>query len=150
VNASCLLLTILAANHAAARSDTSLPYLAQTAPETLRFAARRILGPPPIRPGTNTISMEPTLGHESASSTDTTPAALVTSTTTTSDHDPVLPGFFSTPAQPATPPPPYGVALVPDIYAPLPPPVTIEDLLPFFIPPPAPAAPPSRATYELK
>jgi hypothetical protein len=147
VNASCLLLTILAANHAAARSDTSLPYLAMTGPEPLRFAVRRPLGPLPVRPGalSEKTSEDPESAPTTEKSSDAhspanpagTPANVVSRPTTTAQ--PVV--------QPVTTPPPSGAALVPDTYAPPPAPITIEDLLPFFIPP---AAQPSRATYELK
>ena len=156
VNASCLLLTILTANHAAARPDTSLPYLAQTAPESLRFDVRRELGPPPSRPGA--IIAEATLAQTSAPSTDASPAAQTTSTTITADTIPSSPGIPSSPALPSAPAQPAlpatisspDIYLVPDIYSPFAPPVTIDDLLFFFVPPRPNPAPPSRATYELK
>lgn len=146
MNASCLLLTILAANHAAARSDTSLPYLAQTAPEALRFAVRRPLGPPPVRPAA--LSEKTPDANESAPTPETSPAVH------SSDSLANTPGNLPTHTAPtpssthtAPTPPATGASLVPDTYAPAPVPVTIDELLPFFIPP---TAPPSRATYELK
>ncbi len=148
MNGSYLLLSILAANHAAARSDTSLPYLTQTAPEALRFDVRRTLGPPPVRPGAAT--QDATLVPESAPAPDASPATQPVSSAPPPGDDLALPDIAGTPAQSATPPPPVGHALVPDIYAPPPPPVTIDELLPFFLPASTPAAPPSRATYELK
>lgn len=157
VNASCLLLTIISANHAAARPDTSLPYLAQTAPESLRFDVRRVLGPPPSRPGA--ITAEATLAQTSAPSTDASPATQTTSTTITADTISSSPGIPSSPALPSSPAQPAlpitnispdGISLVPDIYSPFAPPVTIDDLLFFFVPPRPNPAPPSRATYELK
>lgn len=146
MNASCLLLTILAANHAAARPDTSLPYLAQTAPEALRFAVRRPLGPPPVRPGT--LSEKTADAHESAPAPEiAADAHAAAGHASAPDNVAAHPAPAHVGTQPVTTPPPAGAALVPDTYAPAPPPVTIEDLLPFFIPP---AAPTSRATYELK
>lgn len=143
--ASCLLLAIFAANHSAARAAPgALPYLALVAPAPLRFAAPAPDLPPPPKleaPAPPPATPAPATPAPEAKPEDTTP-------------DPTSPA--SAPAAPASEgsatasPPGAGQAappeILPDIYA-RPRPVTVHELLPFFLPAPSPA---SRATYEIK
>ena len=135
--AAYILVTILAANQAATRSDASLPYLLQDAPQALRFAQTPTTLPPPVRPW-ETPPQAPAPESDPSSAKNTDDANAPTSTT--------QPELVIVPPTPKPPPPPGGIELVPDAYAPRTN-IRIDDLLPFFVPP---ANPVSRATYELK
>ncbi|MCX6938304.1 MAG: hypothetical protein NTU80_10480 [Verrucomicrobia bacterium] len=153
---SCLLL-ILAANQSAALSDASLPYLAQGAPEAMRFASAKSMAPRPARP---VASLKPPATDPPAAVTpESNPKPKPDSATATSPPaanplekaNPAAagsdPASTSNPsANPNASPPPTGVELVPDTYSPR---ITVrvEDLLPFFAPPGQPV---SKATYEMK
>ncbi len=146
-SASCLVV-ILAANQAAARDALApLPYLAHAAPVALRFTAARPPTPPPPHlsakpPEAPTPSKDPgpdaALAPDDAAKPTPAPAA-----------DPgASPGMISGPSSGADPSaaPTSGLPILPDTYA-RPAPVTVDQLLPYFLPPPAPV---SRATYEVK
>lgn len=153
--ATCLLATILAANQAAARPDASLPYLAHAGPEPLRFALPRVIAlarprfvPPraDAKPDSETTAADPAKSGGVATTTSKPdPAKPVAAVGVKPATDAAAQAPATTPGQSAPAADP-GVELVPDTYAP-PPVVRVEDLLPFFVPPVAPA---SRATYELK
>jgi hypothetical protein len=151
-SASCLLLTILAANQAAARdAPASLPYLQLSSPVALRFAAAPALRapPPPLgRPAQPLPSTEPPPPTERP---DNSPANLPADPLPApTPPDAATPGAENppTPTAPLTEPPPVtrGLPLLPDDFA-RPTPLSVEEFLPFFAPPPRPV---SRATYEIK
>lgn len=135
---------ILAANQAAARDALSpLPYLAQAAPIALRFSAARPPTPPPPHPAPKPPAEPPDSDSDEDSSPSYTPTDPASS----------APGPGPGPATPANPAPadataaPHGgLPILPDDYA-RPAPVTVEQLLPYFVPAPPPA---SRATYEIR
>jgi hypothetical protein len=148
-SAACILVTILAANLAATRTEASLPYLVQGAPLSLRFTdpppvlpplPQRYTGEGPNPPAADTATLKP----------DATPAPNPDAAGQTSAQSPTDPSAQGLPdAQTSLPQgvvTDEGVVILPDTYAPRPM-VRIDDLLPFFVPP---TAPPSRATYELK
>lgn len=142
-SASCLLFTILAANHAAARDAPSLPYLPQTAPAALRFAAPAPSAPPP--PPVN-ASAPPTAEDAPASAPAPTAVATVSPTPAAPPEAAQTPEASAQPEAPQNLPPVSGLPILPDEYA-RPAPVTVEDILPYLVPAPPPA---SRATYEIK
>jgi hypothetical protein len=154
-SASCLLVTILAANQAAARdAPASLPYLQLSAPVALRFAAAPVLRPPPPPLGRAqgpAPASEPTPGTEPLLHPDEAPANpppdAPSGTVPTLPPTPVVDESVP-PAQPPPEPPPVtrGLPLLPDDFA-RPAPLGVEEFLPFFAPPPRPV---SRATYEIK
>jgi len=135
--AACILVTILAANQAATRSDASLPYLLQDAPQALRFAQTPTTLPPPVRPW-ESLPLAPAPESEPSPAKNPDDANAPTSTP--------QPELVIVPPTPKPPPPPGGIELVPDAYSPRTN-VRVDDILPFFMPP---ANPVSRATYELK
>jgi len=135
--AACILVTILAANQAATRSDASLPYLLQDAPQALRFAQTPTTLPPPVRPW-ESLPLAPAPESEPSSAKNPDDATAPTSTP--------QPELVIVPPTPKPPPPPGGIELVPDAYSPRTN-IRVDDILPFFMPP---ANPVSRATYELK
>ena len=135
--AACILVTILAANQAATRSDASLPYLLQDAPQALRFAQTPTTLPPPVRPW-ESLPLAPAPESEPSSAKNPDDATAPTSTP--------QPELVIVPPTPKPPPPPGGIELVPDAYSPRSN-IRVDDILPFFMPP---ANPVSRATYELK
>jgi len=135
--AACILVTIMAANHAATRVDASLPYLLQDAPQALRFAQTPTTLPPPVRPW-ESLPLAPVPESEPSSAKTPDDATAPTSTT--------QPELVIAAPPPKPPPPPGGIELVPDAYAPRTN-IRVEDILPFFMPPSNPV---SRATYELK
>ncbi len=146
-SASCLVV-ILAANQAAARDALApLPYLAHAAPVALRFAAARPPTPPPPH-----LSVKPP--EAPTSSQDTSPdGALAPDDAAKPSPVPAAnpgasPGTVSSPSAGTDPSaaPTSGLPILPDTYA-RPAPVTVDQLLPYFLPPPAPV---SRATYEVK
>ena len=136
--AACVLVTILAANQAATRSDASLPYLVQDAPQALRFAQPPTTLPPPVRPW-ESPPQAPT--PESEPSPVQPPSEVSAPPSTNPPELAVAP---TTPKPPTTPA--GGIELVPDAYAPRTN-IRVDEILPFFAPPSAPV---SRATYELK
>ncbi|MFA6290062.1 MAG: hypothetical protein WC661_21970 [Opitutaceae bacterium] len=139
---SCLLVAILTANQASARTNASLPYLVEGAPDALRFVPLHKILPPPKRPSAiQTDPPEP--GKPAPAGEPSTPVVV-----DAGPHAAPTPAPAPVGAPPAGPlaSPNSGAELVPDIYAPAPP-VRIEDILPFFVAPPPPV---SRATYELK
>jgi len=154
--AACILVTILAANQASTRSHASLPYLVQGAPQALRFAQAPPTLPPPVRPWEIPPPAKPELEHETTlSKRATDPHDNAHAGSHANAHSGSLDNAHAGPSTPAAiptqPTPPSanengGVELLPDTYAPKPP-VHVEDILPFFLPPTAPV---SRATYELK
>jgi len=135
--AACILSAVLAANHAAALPAASMPYLLSQGPVPLRFARPRPIAPPPPPPPEPVMEIQP--------------AAVV-------PKPPALPEPSNPPPEPEPIPqrvradslPVDSLAgeaeLLPDSFAP-PGGVKVEQLLPYFLPPPAL---PSRATYELK
>jgi len=136
--AACILVTIMAANQAATRSDASLPYLHQDAPQALRFAQSPTTLPPPVRPWESPPPAPvPEIEPSSANTPDD---ASVPPSTPKPEAGPVP----TTPTP--TPTTSEGIELVPDVYAPRAN-VRVDDILPFFLPPPAPD---SRASYEVK
>jgi len=135
--AACILVAILAANQAATRSDASLPYLLQDAPQALRFAQTPTTVPPPVRPW-ESLPLAPAPESEPSSAKNSDDATAPTST--------AQPELVIAPPTPKPPPPPGGIELVPDAYSPRIN-IRVDDILPFFMPPSSPA---SRATYELK
>lgn len=140
-SASCLVV-ILAANQAAARDAPSpLPYLAQSSPMALRFAAARAATAPPPHLQKKAPEPAPSSAETNAAAPANVPA------TTTAPAAPAAPGS-STPSNspPTSAEPGSGLPILPDTYA-RPAPVTVDDLLPYFLPAPPPV---SRATYEIK
>ncbi|MCS6275411.1 MAG: hypothetical protein H2169_13855 [Opitutus sp.] len=135
--AACILVTIMAANQAATRSDASLPYLLQDAPQALRFAQTPTTLPPPVRPW-ESLPLAPAPESEPSSAKNPDDATAPTSTP--------QPELVIVPPTPKPPPPPGGIELVPDAYSPRTN-IRVDDILPFFMPPSNPV---SRATYELK
>jgi hypothetical protein len=135
--AACVLVTILAANQAATRSNASLPYLLQDAPQALRFAQTPTTLPPPVRPW-ESLPLAP--APESEPSSAKTPDDAIAPTS------PAQPELVLAPPTPKPPPPPGGIELVPDAYSPRTN-IRVDDILPFFMPPSNPV---SRASYELK
>lgn len=143
-SASCLIFTIMSANIAAARGTASLPYLPHAVPLALRFAnALPKLPPPPPLGQRAHVDTEidaaappdftnPTITHAAS----TAPPTLTDPAATDSSHS----------SQPSATESTSGVQLVPDTYA-RPVPVSVQDLLPYFVPPSRPL---SQATYELK
>jgi hypothetical protein len=137
--AACILVTILAANQASTRSEASLPYLVQAAPQALRFAPVPVVPPPPVRPtDAASAKLDPEIEPlEAKTGTEViAPPAL----------PPPATSVNTPPATPALPANQGGVEILPDVYAPKAG-VRIDEILPFFMPPEAPV---SRATYELK
>ncbi|MCU0793233.1 MAG: hypothetical protein MUE42_10405 [Opitutaceae bacterium] len=150
---SCLFFTLLAANQAAARESPSLPYLKQGEPMALRLAAVRARTPPPpaleavllaraeaaAKAKAEAEAAELAARAEAASAAAAQAAeaganALPGSPPGTTDPlatDATTPG--GNPARPGASTP-GGTRLVPDTYAPLAPPVRVEDLLPYFLP----------------
>lgn len=153
---SCLFLTLLAANQAAARETPSLPYLKQAAPTALRFAMARVRTPAPPPLGEVAAASSSVQAPASSGSTSEAGLAEVAPASGAADASDVAPAEFggmpgegvaspdgagaNSPDGPAQ----GGVRLLSDRYAP---PVRVEDLLPFFLPA-EPAR--SRAEYELK
>lgn len=153
-SASCLVVTILAANQAAARDALApLPYLAHVAPAALRFAAARPPTPPPPRPAVRPEEKAPT-PENAAAGPDPAPANPAAQSPPAPAGAPGDDAAASAPAEPSPPPattdptaaPPSGLPILPDAYA-RPAPVTVDQLLPYFLPPPPPV---SRAAYEIK
>jgi len=155
-SASCLVVTILAANQAAARDALApLPYLAHVAPAALRFAAARPPTPPPPRPAVRPEEKAPAPENPA-----TDPAPDPTNPAAQSPPTPMPAGApgdeaaATVPTRPVPPSattdptaaPPSGLPVLPDEYA-RPAPVTVDQLLPYFLPPPPPV---SRAAYEIK
>lgn len=138
-SAACIIVTIMAANQAAMRSNASLPYLAQDAPQALRFAQTPNTLPLPPRPW-NTQPTAPVPESELSQAQSPDEAGVPTSNP---QPEPTI-----APPAPIKPPPqqPTGIELVPDAYTPRTN-IRIDDILPFFVPPTAPV---SSATYELK
>jgi hypothetical protein len=149
-SAACILVTILAANLAATRTEASLPYLVQGAPLSLRFTDPPPVLPPPPQRYSGEGPNPPDADAAAALKPDGSPAATPGSAGQPSAQTPSDPSAQGSPdAQTSLPPGTVtdeGVVILPDTYAPRPM-VRIDDLLPFFVPP---TAPPSRATYELK
>lgn len=140
------MLTLLLANQSAARgAPEPLPYLLQSAPSALRFAAARGATPPPPKPveaADSTISTAETPpvhdarpGEKSGRETPSEAGNAISSD-----------AINGTAAQPVSPDSPAGLPILPDGYAPTRP-VSVEDLLPYFSAPPKAA---SRATYDIK
>lgn len=135
--AACILSAVLAANQAAALPAASVPYLVSQVPVPLRFARSRPIAPPPPPEPVIEIRPEPELEM-------------------IQPEPPVLPNPADNPPKVESVPPrpqvesapvadQIGAAeLLPDIFAP-PGGVRVEQLLPYFLPPPAQS---SRATYE--
>lgn len=143
-SASCLILSILAANQTAARPNASLPYLVQSTPMSLRVSLARLPNPPPpplnLKPTSDKVGepdYDPThLSSEQLPLYNPTPAVL----------DPSDKKFNHIPTPDIPQGAPGSVPLIPDQYT-RPTPVRVEDLLPFLLPAPRPV---SRAVYELK
>jgi hypothetical protein len=146
--ASYLLLTLIIANQAAARTDTSLPYLVQVSPEALRFARVPPVLPRPAYPAI--AEKNPLTPEELISGGQPAPSDLPHASGPPENTPATLPGQPSShPAPGSQVAPPLGrIEIIPDAYAPNH--VRIEDLLPFFIAPPPRPVPPSRATYDVK
>ncbi len=158
VPASYLILTLIVANQAAARTDTSLPYLVQSAPQELRFARLPSQLSRPVRPVI--VDKPMTSPNEHANGTEEATTTATTNATTTPT---TAPGASTENAAPNSTRPqrpqsgksetpsdrPETMPIIPDSYAPQTS-VRIEDLLPFFVAPVPPQLPPSRATYEVK
>jgi len=134
--AACILSAVLSANQAAALPAASVPYLVAQGPLPLRFARPRPVAPPPPPPP------EPVI--EGVSELIEPPPLL----SDPADNPPVA---ELEPRRPRAEPQPVNsqsgeAELLPDTFAP-PGGVKVEQLLPYFLPPPAL---PSRATYEQK
>lgn len=134
-----LLLAILSANHSAARAaPASLPYLAQIPPAPLRIGAPppRHPAPPPLAPPASDPAAPEIAAADPRSEADAggAPGPALALPADTPEPSASQPG-------PASPAP-----ILPDAYA-TPPPVTVHDLLPYFLPSTRPL---SRATYEVK
>ncbi len=149
--AACILTAVLAANQAAALPAASVPYLVAQGPVPLRFARPRPVAPPPPPPEPPPVAAP----VEAKSNEEHDPAA----SPPTESGSPLAgadPGGRApageSPADARAEPAPVidtgagEVELLPDTFAP-PGGVRVEQLLPFFLPPPAPV---SRATYEQK
>lgn len=137
--ASCLLV-ILAANQAAARdAPVSLPYLAHAVPAGLRFAAAVPRLPPPTRP------VLPAAAVAAAPPAELPPPETGDGTGANAEPAQAAPPVAN---QPAAAPAPEALppSVLPDTYG-RPPPVTVQDFLPFFIPSERPK---SSASYEIK
>lgn len=133
--AACILSAVLAANQAAALPAASVPYLVSQGPVPLRFARPRPVAPPPLPPApVIEVSSEPV-----------EPPMILPEP---ADNPPVV---EIEPRHPHTESGPVNsqsgeAELLLDTFAP-PGGVKVEQLLPYFLPPPAL---PSRATYEQK
>lgn len=142
------MLTLLLANQSAARdAPEPLPYLLQSAPSALRFAAARGAAPPPPKP---VETADPTIStaEEAPPPVPDSRAGEKPGRETPSEAGNAISSDATngTAAQPVSPAPPAGLPILPDGYAPTRP-VSVEDLLPYFSAPPKVG---SRATYDIK